>query len=73
MIARTTTKTPPRLSPRPSSGFLDWIALMASVVRERHRLAQLDPHELRDIGLTEADVKAELRRPIWDISPNRRP
>ncbi|MBM7066674.1 DUF1127 domain-containing protein [Actibacterium sp. 188UL27-1] len=35
--------------------------------RERHRLKDLDPHMLNDIGLTSEDVRSELNRPIWDV------
>lgn len=31
----------------------------------RRRLASLDAHLLRDIGLTEADVWEEARKPFW--------
>lgn len=34
--------------------------------RQRVHLSEMDDHMLRDIGLTRADVAAELRRPmIW--------
>jgi uncharacterized protein YjiS (DUF1127 family) len=32
--------------------------------RERRHLAEMDDALLRDIGITRADVEAELRRPI---------
>ncbi|RME15352.1 MAG: DUF1127 domain-containing protein [Alphaproteobacteria bacterium] len=35
--------------------------------RERARLAQLDDHLLEDIGLDPAAVRAECRRPFWDL------
>lgn len=38
--------------------------------RSRTRLAGLDPHLLRDIGLTEAEAQAEARRPAWDAPPH---
>jgi uncharacterized protein YjiS (DUF1127 family) len=47
-------------------------ALAAAMVgawqeRDRHRrcLAQLDPHLLRDVGLTTRDQLREVEKPIW--------
>lgn len=33
--------------------------------RERQQLAEMDPAQLKDIGLSEADRRAELRKPVW--------
>lgn len=33
--------------------------------RERQELAEMDPMQLKDIGLSEADRAAELRKPVW--------
>ena len=33
--------------------------------RQRKRLAALDDAALKDIGLSQADVAAELRKPVW--------
>ena len=38
-----------------------------SVFRQRHRLAELEPHMLKDIGLTEGEAHREATRPIWDV------
>lgn len=32
---------------------------------QRKQLAQLDTHQLNDIGLEWADVKAEIQKPFW--------
>ncbi len=32
---------------------------------ERHRLAELEAHQLEDMGLTRADVTAECSKPFW--------
>lgn len=37
-----------------------------AVARSRRRLALLDDHILRDIGLTRAEAEAEAERPAWD-------
>ena len=34
--------------------------------RQRARLRDLPPHMLRDIGLTDAEARAEAERPFWD-------
>ena len=34
-------------------------------IREREALRQLGPRELRDIGITPADVYWEIKRPFW--------
>jgi uncharacterized protein YjiS (DUF1127 family) len=50
---------------RPRFGFraaLDWLAAHDARHRARLDLGRLDPHLLRDIGLTEGDVALELRR-----------
>lgn len=35
--------------------------------RQRRALSDLDPHLLRDIGLSEYSAQAESRRPLWDV------
>jgi uncharacterized protein YjiS (DUF1127 family) len=44
---------------------IDRLLLWAERSRERHRLAELDDHMLRDIGLSRADVMAEATKPFW--------
>ena len=39
----------------------DWLARR----RSRRTLAALDPHMLRDIGLTMQDAQAERAKPFW--------
>lgn len=46
---------------RPERGLALWLACW----RERRHLAELDEHLLRDIGLTQDDVRSELERPWW--------
>ncbi|MGH6904284.1 MAG: DUF1127 domain-containing protein [Geminicoccaceae bacterium] len=33
--------------------------------RQRRQLGQLSPHMLKDIGLSRADVEAEVTKPFW--------
>jgi uncharacterized protein YjiS (DUF1127 family) len=40
---------------------LDW----RDRARQRRRLAMLDHHMLRDIGLSSADVEHEIDKPFW--------
>lgn len=35
------------------------------LARERAQLAEMDATALKDIGLTRADMLAELRKPVW--------
>ncbi|MFK7754965.1 MAG: DUF1127 domain-containing protein [Sedimentitalea sp.] len=39
---------------------------------QRRALNRLDAAALRDVGLTQADVVRELRRPLWDAPQNWR-
>jgi uncharacterized protein YjiS (DUF1127 family) len=51
----------PRLAAR---GLIAWLAELDARHRARVRLASLDDHLLRDIGITRAEIATELRRPI---------
>lgn len=51
----------PRLTAR---GLLDRLVRFDALWRARAHLEALDDRMLRDIGLTRADVDAELRRPF---------
>ena len=33
--------------------------------RERHQLAMMNTHQLKDIGLTITDAKREINKPYW--------
>lgn len=52
-------------APRPGfwAGLFDRILL----ARQRRRLASLDDHILRDIGLTREQAQAEAAEPVWDV------
>lgn len=43
-----------------------WLKQMIQRHRSRQQLAQLSDHLLADIGLTEAQRQAELRKPLWN-------
>jgi uncharacterized protein YjiS (DUF1127 family) len=42
-------------------GVLAW----AERVRQRRHLSELSDHMLKDIGLSRADVEAEVAKPFW--------
>ncbi|MEL7171894.1 MAG: DUF1127 domain-containing protein [Pseudomonadota bacterium] len=44
-----------------------WIQVM----RERRRLAALDPHMLADIGVDTDAQNREAARPFWDVTSRR--
>jgi uncharacterized protein YjiS (DUF1127 family) len=55
----------------PRSGLLSrtlgLLSLGLAARRHRRALLKLEPHLLRDIGLTDADARAEASRPFWDV------
>jgi uncharacterized protein YjiS (DUF1127 family) len=59
-----------RLRPRqlfPSPRSPSWAAIRAAWRRHRsrRRLVALDPHLLKDIGVTFAEAEAEANKPFW--------
>ncbi|MBO9398274.1 DUF1127 domain-containing protein [Shimia sp. R9_2] len=50
-----------------SKSLFSRVAKVFAVRRQRRQLAQLDKAALFDMGLTEADVQAELKRSAWDV------
>jgi uncharacterized protein YjiS (DUF1127 family) len=46
-----------------------WSRLLSlnALFRQRHTLARLDDHMLRDIGLTPEQAQSEATRPFWDV------
>ncbi len=55
---------------RPRSRRLSLLArlrLALTLRRHRRRLGELDPHLLRDIGLSEHEALREAGRPLWDV------
>ena len=42
------------------------LGLLGALRRERRALGDLDPHLLKDIGLTAHEARREARRPVWD-------
>lgn len=42
-----------------------WLVWRADVQRQRRRLSEMAPWELRDIGLTPEQVREECRKSFW--------
>jgi uncharacterized protein YjiS (DUF1127 family) len=47
------------------AGAIDRLLLWQERARDRRALAGLDNHMLRDIGLSRADLEAEVVKPFW--------
>lgn len=45
--------------------FLRWYARCSELSRQRQALAQLDDHDLKDIGVTREQANAEAAKPFW--------
>lgn len=58
-----------RAHPAPFSlrSALSYLRAMVTVRRHRAALSRLDPHLLRDIGLTAQEAQEEAERPAWDV------
>ena len=57
-----------RHEPRAATGFAALASNLRAVwrrQRSRHRLARLDAHLLKDIGVSFADAEAEANKPFW--------
>lgn len=42
-----------------------------NVWQERRDLATLQPHQLRDIGVSASEAEREAARPFWDVTSPR--
>ena len=67
-ISLSSVRSLPRARP---SGQSFGVARMARVWSERRALAQLDAARLRDLGISPAEVAAEIARPFWDLPTGR--
>ena len=54
-------------SPRHHRSIVSTVLDVLSLRRQRRRLAELDPHLLRDIGITEDEARREAELPVWDV------
>lgn len=46
---------------------LDQLLLWQARAAERHQLAEMSDHLLKDMGLTRADVSRECAKPFWRL------
>ncbi|NNF23536.1 MAG: DUF1127 domain-containing protein [Rhodobacteraceae bacterium] len=58
--------------PRPATDIgaptlLDRLVAVYAAWQERRKLADMDAERLRDLGLSQADIAAEMARPMRDI------
>ena len=64
------TTHPATRTRQPRTGFWKMVGWMGLLRRQRRDLANLDPHLLKDIGLTRAAAAREARRKPWDAPEN---
>lgn len=64
MLATTISRLVPL---RRGLGMLAKTRHILSLRRERKRLALLDDHLLRDLGLTKREAEEEASRAMWDV------
>lgn len=57
---------------RPFRQLVTKISNRLALSKSRQRLARLDDHLLRDIGLTRPEAEAEAARTPWDAPPHWR-
>ncbi|MDH3703313.1 MAG: DUF1127 domain-containing protein [Alphaproteobacteria bacterium] len=57
---------------RPSQSLTEWVSPLGQILgtwhrraTQRHALARLDDHLLKDIGLDRQSVAAEIAKPFW--------
>jgi uncharacterized protein YjiS (DUF1127 family) len=55
----------------PPIRYFEWLELCILRSRERRHLRELTDRELKDVGLSAADVARECRRWPWDGPPRR--
>ena len=53
--------------PKQGSHTAGWVQTAWRRYRSRQRIARLDGHALRDIGVTYAEAEAEANKPFWRI------
>ena len=70
--ARVVTSRAPVVRPAPvlAEGWLgrayEQLLVWLERSRQRRHLAMLSDHMLKDIGMTRADVEAEVSKPFWE-------
>jgi uncharacterized protein YjiS (DUF1127 family) len=54
---------------RPFRAMTRRLAIMLETRRTRHILAELDPRQLKDIGISRGEAQAEVARAPWEVGP----
>jgi uncharacterized protein YjiS (DUF1127 family) len=67
-MSRSIAPQAPALT-RPASGLRPFARVNAALAiwRQRRALVEMPEHLRRDVGLSEAQIQRELRRPVWDV------
>ena len=65
--ARIEPATPQTARPTFRLSPLAWLRTALALRRQRLHLAALDEAQLRDIGLSADQARAEAKRPVWDV------
>ena len=62
----------PFVAVRPTQSLIEWLSPLGQILGswhqravQRHQLAMLDDHLLKDIGLDRRTVEAEVAKPFW--------
>jgi len=53
------------VAPKNKWSFVDTLIRLEELSRQRTQLRKLDAERLKDLGLSKAEVEAELSAPIW--------
>lgn len=51
----------------PLAGLIELLLTWQERAQQRHQLHQMSERELRDIGLSRADVESECAKPFWRV------
>lgn len=51
---------------------LETLRIWSVVHRRRRAMAETAPHLLEDMGITQAELDAEVARPFWDVTEAER-
>ena len=55
----------PRSRAARAAAVIDRVFLWQERIAERHRMRGMTDHELKDIGLSRADIEQEAGKPFW--------
>ncbi len=70
MSSSSLATAPSHIAASSQASLFTRVGAMFGIHRERRALASLEPHMLRDIGVSQDDARREASRPAWDM-PSR--